>query len=180
MDCNNHLLLCNKLPGNLAAYSNTHILSHIVSEGWESRSSLDQGLTRLQSRCESCSHFHSGSLTWLLAPGPQSLTTRTVHRLLEYPQDFAADSPQSEWSERKRKWERKKERSLRDIFSHTIQLGIQKFNSILTATPGVSESFIVIGLSPTRLSPLQMLGYPYFCPSSYKFRGSHDPPPQVQ
>lgn len=72
MYCNSHLLLCNKLPWNLATYNNKRLWSHTVSEGLESRSGLDQDLMRLQSRCQSHSHFCNGSLTLARGLSPSS------------------------------------------------------------------------------------------------------------
>lgn len=92
-----------------------------------------------------------------------ALIIQTLRRLLECPQDFAVDFPQSERSEREK--ERKQEAwelffliPSNCIFKTSMQFWLQLRSY---------GNFIVLGLNPTRLSPLQTSSYPYFCPFNY-------------
>ena len=120
---------------------------------------------RLQSRCQSHIRFHNGSLTWL-AGGLSPSSFRLSVDYLSVLKTLQLTFPRVRDLRERKKASKKPE----SYFFSSIQLYIQNLNAILTPTPGVSGNFIVLGLSPTRLSPLQTSSYPYLCPFNYKCR----------
>lgn len=148
---------------------NKCILSHKVSEGQESRSDLDS-THKAVSKVSILQALAQRLINMAVGRKPWSLNMQTLCRLPKYPQDIAADLPQNEWSEI-----RKPERY---IFSWLINWAsknsIQFWHPLLELVQ--TSKCKVLELSPTGLPPFQTSGYPYFCPSNYKFRGSHDSP----